>query len=122
MGLRIEVSKEQVAAFCERYGVVELAFFGSVLRDDFGPESDIDVLVRFHPDFHRDFAVMQTMREELSEILGRDADLVPRVAVEDSRNYIRRNSILQSAEVFYDAPVEGRGSFSVSLNRRGKRN
>lgn len=114
MGLRIEVPKERIAAFCERYGIVELAFFGSVLRDDFGPESDVDVLVRFHPDFYRDFAIMQTMREELSEILGRDVDLVPRAAVEDSRNYIRRNSILQSAEVFYDAPVEGRGGFSLS--------
>ena len=104
MGLRIEVPKERIAAFCERYGIVELAFFGSVLRDDFGPESDVDVLVRFRPDFYRDFAIMRTMREELSEILGRDVDLVPRVAVEDSRNYIRRNSILQSAEVFYASP------------------
>ena len=101
MGIRIEVSRERIAAFCERYGVVELAFFGSVLRDDFGPESDVDVLVRFHPDSHRDFAIMETMQEELSEILGRDADLVPRAAVEDSRNYIRRKSILGSAEVFY---------------------
>lgn len=114
MGLRIEVSKEQIAAFCKRYGIVELAFFGSVLRDDFGPESDVDVLVRFHPDFYRDFAIMQTMREELSEILGRDADLVPRVAVEDSRNYIRRNSILQSAEVFYASQVVNSGSLSLS--------
>ena len=66
MGIRIEVPEERIAAFCERYGVVELAFFGSVLRDDFGPESDIDVLVRFHPESHRDFATMQTMREDLS--------------------------------------------------------
>ena len=101
MGIRIEVPEERIAAFCERYGIVELAFFGSVLRDDFGPESDIDVLVRFHPESHRDFATMQTMQEDLSEILGREADLVPRVAVEDSRNYIRKKSILGSAEVFY---------------------
>lgn len=101
MGIRIEVPEKRIAAFCERYGILELAFFGSVLRDDFGPESDIDVLVRFHPEFHRDFATMQTMREDLSEILGREADLVPRAAVEDSRNYIRKKSILGSAEVFY---------------------
>ena len=103
MGIQIEVPKKRIVAFCEHHEIVELAFFGSVLRDDFGPESDVDVLVRFHPEAQRNLASMEIIRKELSEILGRPADLIPRTAVEDSRNYIRRNSILQSAEVFYSS-------------------
>ncbi len=101
MSLQIEVSREQVVAFCKRWQIAELAFFGSVLRDDFRPDSDVDVLVRFHPEAHHGFLSMARMERELSEILERKTDLLSRPAVENSRNYIRRESILESAEVFY---------------------
>ena len=103
MSLQIEVSREQIIAFCKRWQIAELAFFGSVLRDDFGPDSDIDVMVRFQPEASHSLFSMVSMEEELSGILGRETDLVSRTAVEKSRNYIRREAVLKSAEVFYAA-------------------
>ena len=103
MSLQIEVPREQIVDFCERWQIAELAFFGSVLRDDFGPESDIDVMVRFLPEASHTLFNMVSMEQELSSILGRETDLLSRTAVEKNRNYIRREAILKSAEVFYAA-------------------
>ncbi len=103
MNARVEVPRNEIAAFCERWQVAELALFGSVLRDDFAPESDIDVLVRLDPKAQRTLLDMVRMQDELSRILGRRVDLVERTAVEASRNYIRREAILRSAETVYAA-------------------
>ena len=103
MSLQIKVPREQIVDFCERWQISELAFFGSVLRDDFGPDSDIDVMVRFLPEASHTLFSMVSMEEELSGILGRETDLLSRTAVEKNRNYIRREAILKSAEVFYAA-------------------
>lgn len=101
MSAHIEIPQEEVAAFCRRWQIVEMAFFGSVLRDAFRPDSDVDVLVRFQLEAQHTLFDMVRMQEELSRILGREVDLVERTAVEQSRNYIRRKAILQSAEVIY---------------------
>ena len=103
METRIMIPQEEVAALCQRWRIVELALFGSVLRDDFGPESDVDVLIRFHPEVQHSLLDMARMREEFGRMLGRKVDLVERAVVERSRNYIRRRSILQTAEVVYAA-------------------
>ena len=103
MNTHIETPRDEIAAFCQRWRIVELALFGSVLRDDFGPESDVDVLIRFHPEAQYGLLDMARMRQELSWMLGREVDLVERTVVERSRNYIRRKSILQTAEVVYAA-------------------
>jgi len=99
---RIGTPPEAIAAFCERWDVVELALFGSVLREDFGPESDIDVLVTFCPGGTPGLAFV-SMADELSDMLGRPVDVLTRPSVEGSRNYIRRKAILESAEVIYAA-------------------
>ena len=103
MSLRIEVPREQIVAFCERWQIAELAFFGSVLRDDFGPDSDIDVLVNLRPGISHRISSILYMEKELGDILGREVELVFRSDVEQSRNYLRREAILKSAEVFYEA-------------------
>ena len=103
MNARIPLDRDQVAAFCRRWKITNLSFFGSVLRDDFGPDSDVDVLVSFAPDAHWSLFDMVHMQEEIEEILGRQVDLVSRRAIEASRNYIRRKAILSSAEVVYGA-------------------
>ncbi len=87
----IQVHSQELDAFCKRWQVSELALFGSVLRDDFGPDSDVDVLVRFLPEAQHGLFEMVTMEEELSQLLGRKVDLVSRRAV------------LESAEVIYAA-------------------
>ena len=96
-------NRDEIAAFCRRWQVVELALFGSALRDDFGPDSDIDLLVSFNPDARPTLFDVVRMQEELSRVLGRKVDLVTRRAVETSRNYIRRRAILGSAQVVYAA-------------------
>ena len=98
MNAHIETPRDEIAAFCKRWRVAELALFGSVLREDFGPESDVEVLIRFHPEVQHSLLDMARMRQELSRMLGREVDLVERTVVERSRNYIRRKSILQTAE------------------------
>jgi len=101
--LRLGLPKKELANFCERWRVQELSAFGSVLRQDFSPKSDIDLLVSFSPDAHWTLFDMARMRAELNELLGRDVDLVSRRGIESSRNAIRREAILSSAQVIYAA-------------------
>jgi len=75
MELPIEVDEEQIAAFCKKHHITKLAFFGSVLTDRFGPESDVDVLVEFDPEQVPGLMGMVKLEDELSEIIGRKADV-----------------------------------------------
>lgn len=99
----LAISQEQIAVFCQRWKVAELDLFGSVLRPDFRPDSDVDVLVTFTPDAAWGLFDLVRMEEELTAILGRKADLVERRAVEQSENYIRRRHILSHLEPLYVA-------------------
>lgn len=103
LGTRIPALPEEVAGYCERWRIAEMALFGSVLRDDFGPHSDIDVLVRFAPGPTPGLFGMARMERELAELFGHRIDLVTRGAVENSRNPIRRRAILDSARTVYAA-------------------
>ena len=98
MSLKIEVPKEEIAAFCRRHHICKLAFFGSVLRDDFTPDSDVDVLVEFEPS-HAPGLAFFAMQRELSEILGRKADLN---TAQDLSPYFRQE-VLDEAEMLYVA-------------------
>lgn len=100
---RVAVPRQEIAEFCRRWKIDEMALFGSVLRDDFGPDSDVDVLVRFAPDSRPTLLDMSRMKDELEPILGHPVDLVSRRGVEMSRNPLRRKAILESAEVVYGA-------------------
>ncbi|MBW4490193.1 MAG: nucleotidyltransferase family protein [Trichocoleus desertorum ATA4-8-CV12] len=97
----IDLPMEKIAEFCDRWQVIELALFGSVLRDDFRPDSDIDVMVQFHPEAHPTFSSLDQMEAELETIFHRDVDLITRQGIETSRNYLRRQEILSSAQVIY---------------------
>src|SRR5262245_41100025 len=99
LGGRLALDRERLAAFCRRWGVAELALFGSVLRDDFRPDSDVDVLVAFAPGARRGLFDLVEMEDELTELLGRRVDLVTRRSVEESDNWLRRRTILDSAVV-----------------------
>lgn len=103
MTARVEIPSERIAAFCERWQVGELALFGSVLRDDFGPDSDIDVLATFRKEARHTLFDMVRMERELKAIFGREVDLVERADIERSPNYLRRRAILQSPETIYAA-------------------
>ena len=92
---------DRIASFCRRWEVSELALFGSVVRDDFGPESDVDVLVSFNRGARHTLFDIVRMQDELVRLFGRDVDLVTRAAVEGSRNHIRKRAILESVQVVY---------------------
>ena len=100
MSLRVVVDKERVAEFCRRWKIVELALFGSVLREDFGPDSDVDILVTFTPDVPWSLYEWVDMIDELKEIFGRNVDLVSDRGL---RNPFRRHEILTTREVIYAA-------------------
>ena len=100
---QIELPREQIAEFCKKWKIHEFSFFGSVLRDDFRPDSDIDVLVTFEEDARHTLFDLVHMQDELKQIFGRDVDIVSRRGIESSRNRIRREAIINSAEAIYAA-------------------
>ncbi len=103
MSVHIEVNLDRVAEYCRKWKVTELALFGSVLREDFRPDSDVDVLVTFAQDAKWSLFDLVEMQDELGQLLGRDVDLVEREAIEKSENYIRRKHILSNTEIIYVA-------------------
>lgn len=95
---------EEIGALCRRHRVAELAMFGSALRDDFDPHSDLDFLVRFEPDAERPWmGEFQALEEDLSALLGRRVDVLDWNAIERSRNWIRREAILSSKQSVFAA-------------------
>jgi uncharacterized protein len=97
---RLPLPLEAIQAFCRKWRVEELAVFGSVLREDFSPKSDIDVLVTFRPDAGLSLFDFVEMQEELEGILHRKVDLVSRGGL---RNPFRRHEILNTRQVVYAA-------------------
>ncbi len=101
--VRIRIPRAKLAEFCRRWNISELALFGSALRADFHSGSDIDVLVSFVPQAHITLFDMVRMQDELKVIFGREVDLISKRGVENSRNYLRRKAILDSAQVIHVA-------------------
>jgi len=97
---RVTVPASTLDAFCRRWSVRELSLFGSVLREDFSPESDIDVLVAFEPGAQRSLFDLVEMRDELMDLFGREVDLVSQGGL---RNPFRRHEILTTRQVLYAA-------------------
>ena len=96
MNTKIKIQQSQITNFCRRHHIRWLAFFGSVLRDDFSPESDVDVLVEFEPG-HTPGLAFFAMQRELSQILGRKVDLN---TAADLSPYFRQE-VLEEVEVLY---------------------
>ena len=94
------VPRPELRLFCQKWKVLELSLFGSILRDDFEAESDVDVLISFQDDAHWSLFEWVDMIDELKAIFGRDVDLVSKKGL---RNPFRRHEILESAEVVYRA-------------------
>jgi predicted nucleotidyltransferase len=101
--IRIAIPKDRTAEFCKRWLIKELSVFGSVLRDDFKPDSDVDVLATFAPKADWSLFDHAKMQDELSKILGRAVHLLTKRSVERSKNWIRKQAILDGAEVVYAA-------------------
>ncbi len=100
MNSSIQIDEERIGAFCRKWKISEFSLFGSVLREDFGPESDVDVLITFEPDVPWSLYEWVDMIEELKVMFGRGVDLVSKRGL---RNPFRRHKILTTREVIYGA-------------------
>lgn len=96
---RIPIPSDSIAALCRRHRIRHLSLFGSVLRDDFRPESDVDVLVEFEPDAQVGLFTLMDIQDELATLLGRQVDLVPRQGLK----HVIRAAVLASEQVVYAA-------------------
>jgi hypothetical protein len=95
---RLGVTEAQLADFCRRWKITELAVFGSALRNDFRPDSDVDLLVQFAPDAEWGLMALARLERELEHLLRREVDVLTRGGVEASKNWIRREAILSTAQ------------------------
>ena len=100
---RLGITDNELVEFCQRWQITELSLFGSVLRDDFRPDSDVDLLVRYEAGAHWSLIDHIGIENELAAIMGRKVDLVSKPAVEKSNNWLRRRNILDSAELVYES-------------------
>lgn len=95
---RLGATPEQIAALCQRWKITEFALFGSILREDFHPESDVDVLVVFAPNDGWSLFDLMNLQRELEAVVGRPVDLLEK---RDLKNPFRRAEILQTHRVIY---------------------
>ncbi|MFB8788818.1 MAG: nucleotidyltransferase family protein [Potamolinea sp.] len=94
-------SRFDIAEFCQRWQIKEFYLFGSVLREDFRSDSDIDIMVTFEENAPWGLLEFVRMKRELQNFLGREVDLVTKKSIEQSHNWIRRDEILGTAQVVY---------------------
>ncbi len=98
----IEIAEDALTSFCMKWKVRELSLFGSILRDDFGPESDIDVLITFEPEAPWSLWDLMDMQKELQNLTGRPIDLIEK---EGLRNPFRKSEILSTNRVIYTTTI-----------------
>ena len=101
--MKLVLPNDEIAQFCQKWRIQELSLFGSVLRDVFQADSDVDIMVTFCEDTHWTLLDMGRMEGELRKIFNRDVDLISKQGIKSSRNHIRRDAILMSAKVIYAA-------------------
>lgn len=101
--LPIELSGIEFEQFCEQWQVQEFYLFGSVLRDDFREDSDIDVMISFQPTATWGLMALVKIQQQLEALFGRDVDLLTKASIEQSHNWIRRHDILSTAQLIYAA-------------------
>ena len=100
---RIDLPMNAIADLCCRWHIVKMSLFGSVMRDDFRPDSDIDVLITFAPGTYWPWGGLFDIAQELSALLGRHVEVMTHRAVDESTNHIFRESVHASLETIYAA-------------------
>ncbi|NCJ07803.1 DNA polymerase subunit beta [Synechococcales cyanobacterium C] len=101
----LKITPEQLADFCKQHHILELSLFGSILRDDFRADSDIDMLVVFDHSANPHLSLMDLvgMEYQLEEMVGREVDLIEKRSIVDSDNWIRRKNILNTTQIIYES-------------------
>lgn len=101
--LAMSLPMDAIESFCQRWQIAELSVFGSILRDDFHTDSDVDFLYVLKPNIHWRLVDLTGAEEELEKLLSRKVDLVNKSSVEQSHNWLRKQNILSSSQVIYDS-------------------
>jgi uncharacterized protein len=99
---RLGLSLIEIATFCQQWQIVEMALFGSVLREDFQVDSDIDILVKFAPNARQGLLTLAKIKHELEARFKRPVDIAIKQSIKTSENWIRRQEILETAQVIYE--------------------
>lgn len=99
---RLGLTSQEIVNFCQHWGITRLALFGSILRDDFRDDSDIDFLITFAPHARQGLLTLAKMKHELESRLNRPIDLIPEASVQMSDNWIRQQEILGTAQMLYE--------------------
>ena len=102
LGQHIDIHLDRLIEICQQWQIVELALFGSVLRDDFNSQSDIDILVSFADSAKITFFDLDTIELQFSKLFDRPVDLVTKSSVEQSHNWIRKKNILSNSKIIYE--------------------
>ena len=102
---RLNISSDRLATFCKEYQILELSLFGSILREDFRANSDIDLLAVFEPKARSQMSLLDLVdiEHQLQQLSGRQIDLLEKQSVEGSHNWIRRENILTTALIIYES-------------------
>ncbi|MEM9772189.1 MAG: nucleotidyltransferase domain-containing protein [Cyanobacteria bacterium P01_D01_bin.73] len=96
-----EITRDDLGAIAQHWQLTELSLFGSVLRDDFHAQSDVDVIIQFHPAAKPTFATLDRIQVDLETLFKRPVDVITRNGISNSRNYLRREAILSSAKLLH---------------------
>lgn len=99
---RLGISLDDIAKFCQNWGITEMALFGSVLREDFKPDSDIDFLITFAPRVPQGLLTLARIKNQLESLLDRPVDIVIKDSIKTSENWIIRREILTTAQMIYE--------------------
>lgn len=99
---RLGISEEKLSQFCQKWNIKELALFGSVLNNRFCADSDIDILLSFQPNSRQGLLTLARIKHELEDLFRRDVDITLKDAISKSNNWIRRQEILQTAQIIYE--------------------
>ncbi len=102
LSMRLNMSNETISAFCQKWGIVSMALFGSVLRSDFRQDSDIDFLIAFSSEARQGLLTLSQVKHELESVLDRPVDIAVKASIEGSENWIRRHEILTTARTIYE--------------------
>jgi predicted nucleotidyltransferase len=100
---RLGINSQKLQEFCQKAKISELCLFGSILRDDFNPDSDIDIIVTFNPDITMSLLQFVDLEYQLQDLFKRPVDLVEKTTVEKDFNWIRRQEILNNYQVIYES-------------------
>lgn len=121
---RLKITPEQLANFCKQHHILELSLFGSVLRDDFRSDSDVDILVVFDHSANPHLSLMDVVGIEyqLEEMVRREVNLIEKRSIVSSDNWIRRKNILNTAQVIYSFTAENLTlKFDLTMELRSPR-